>query len=256
MRPLTHPAYDGVFSLTFEDRSLNLALMTVLTQSGLGLTKKEKSMAVTKDQVVTWLEKTAVVLNDNKQYLTDLDAAIGDADHGINMTRGFNKIMEKLPTVIDKDIGNILKTVGMTLFSSVGGASGPLYGTFYTRAGTVIISKEELSNEDLYNMLQAGVEGVVQRGRAELEDKTMFDAWAPAMTALKSAVDAGETTVIALEKAVAAAEQGMKATIPLQARKGRASYLGERSINHQDPGATSTYLILKALLESVKERSE
>jgi dihydroxyacetone kinase-like protein len=208
-------------------------------------------MAVTRNQIITWLEKTAVVLIDNKQYLTDLDSPIGDADHGINMARGFNKVMEKLPTVADQDIGNILKTVGMTLISSVGGASGPLYGTFYMRAGTAVMSKEELSNDDLYTMLQAGVEGVVQRGRAQAEDKTMYDAWSPALTALKAAIEAGDDTLTAIEKTVAAAEQGMKATIPLQARKGRASYLGERSIGHQDPGATSTHLILKALLHSV-----
>lgn len=210
-------------------------------------------MSVTRDQIVTWLEKTAVTLDNNKQYLTDLDAAIGDADHGINMVRGFTKVMEKLPTVADKDIGNILKTVGMTLISSVGGASGPLYGTFFMRAGTAVLAKEELSNEDLHAMLQAGVEGIIQRGRAELEDKTMVDAWYPALAALKTAVDAGETTPDALQQTVAAAEQGVKATIPLKARKGRASYLGDRSMGHQDPGATSTHLILKALLETVQE---
>ncbi|HFE67265.1 MAG TPA: dihydroxyacetone kinase ADP-binding subunit DhaL [Chloroflexi bacterium] len=209
-------------------------------------------MTVTKDQIVTWLEKTAVVLNENKEYLTELDSPIGDADHGINMNRGFTKVMEKLPTVTDKDIGNILKTTGMTLLSSVGGASGPLYGTFYMRAGMAVMAKEELSNEDLYKMLQAGVDGVVQRGRAVPEDKTMIDAWTPAMSALKAAVEAGDDTVTALEKSVAAAERGMKDTIPMQARKGRASYLGERSIGHQDPGATSSYLILNALLETVK----
>ncbi|HRQ39711.1 MAG TPA: dihydroxyacetone kinase subunit DhaL [Chloroflexota bacterium] len=210
-------------------------------------------MSVTRDQIVTWLEKTAVTLDANKQYLTDLDAAIGDADHGINMSRGFTKVMEKLPTVADKDIGNILKTVGMTLISSVGGASGPLYGTFYMRAGTAVAAKEELSNEDLVTMLQAGVDGIVQRGRAELEDKTMIDAWYPALVALKTAVDSGESTTVVLQKTVTAAEQGMKATTPLKARKGRASYLGDRSIGHQDPGATSTHLILNALLETVQE---
>jgi len=209
-------------------------------------------MTVTKEQIVTWLEETAVVLNENKEYLTELDSPIGDADHGINMDRGFRKVMEKLPTVADKDIGNILKTTGMTLLSSVGGASGPLYGTFYMRAGMAIMAKEELSNGDLYKMLQAGVDGVVQRGRAVPEDKTMIDAWTPAMSTLKAAVEAGDDTVTALEKAAAAARQGMKDTIPMQARKGRASYLGERSIGHQDPGATSSYLILNALLETVK----
>ncbi len=209
-------------------------------------------MTVTKEQIVAWLKKTAEVLNENKEYLTELDSPIGDADHGINMDRGFKKVMEKLPTVTNKDIGNILKTTGMTLLSSVGGASGPLYGTFYMRGGMAVMAKEELSNEDLYKMLQAGVDGVVQRGRAVPEDKTMIDAWTPAMNALKTAVEAGDDTVTALEKSVAAAERGMKDTIPMQARKGRASYLGERSIGHQDPGATSSYLILNALLETVK----
>ncbi|HEX6387223.1 MAG TPA: dihydroxyacetone kinase subunit DhaL [Anaerolineae bacterium] len=210
-------------------------------------------MAVTRDQIVTWLEKMAAVLNENKAYLTQLDSAIGDADHGINMSRGFNKVMEKLPSVADKDIGNILKTTGMTLISSVGGASGPLYGTFFMRSGMATASKEELSDEDLFKLLQAGVEGVVQRGRAQLGDKTMVDAWSPALEALQSALGKGEDTVPALRAAVAAAEQGMKDTIPMQARKGRASYLGERSIGHQDPGATSSYLMLKALLETLEE---
>ena len=136
---------------------------------------------VTRDQIVQWLEATAAVMTENREYLTQLDAAIGDADHGINMTRGFNKVMEKLPTVADKDIGNILKTTGMTLISSVGGASGPLYGTFFMRSGMALASKEELSDDDLFKMLKTGVEGIVQRGRAQLEDKTMFDAWSPAL---------------------------------------------------------------------------
>ena len=207
---------------------------------------------VTKAQIVNWLEKTAAVLNENKDYLTQLDSAIGDADHGANMDRGFKKVMEKLPTFADKDIGNIMKTTGMTLISSVGGASGPLYGTFFMRSGMASASKEELSNDDLYKMLKAGVDGIVQRGRAQLEDKTMFDAWSPALSALEGAFGEGQDMLGALETAVSAAEEGMKATIPLQARKGRASYLGERSIGHQDPGATSTYLMLNALLEAVK----
>ncbi len=208
---------------------------------------------ITKDQIVRWLEKTAAVLEENKSYLTELDSAIGDADHGTNMNRGFKKVMEKLPTVSDKDIGNILKTTGMTLISSVGGASGPLYGTFFMRSGMAMAAKEELSDEDLYKLLQAGVEGILQRGRPNLEDKTMYDAWAPSLEAMQDAMAAGKETVEVLETAVAACEQGMKNTIPLQARKGRASYLGERSIGHQDPGATSSYLMLNALLETVKE---
>lgn len=208
---------------------------------------------VTKEQIVHWLELTAVVLNENKDYLTQLDSAIGDADHGTNMDRGFKKVAEKLPTVADKDIGNILKTVGMTLISSVGGASGPLYGTFFQRGGMAADAREELSAEDLVTVLQGAVDGVQARGRAQPGDKTMMDALLPAMAALKTGVAEGKGSLEAMENAVAAAEQGMKDTIPLQARKGRASYLGERSIGHQDPGATSSYLILNALLTALKE---
>ncbi len=203
---------------------------------------------VTKEQIVRWLEATAAVLEANKGYLTDLDSAIGDADHGTNMDRGFKKVMEKLPTVADKDIGNILKTVGMTLISTVGGASGPLYGTFYMRGGMAADAKEELDADDLVNVLQGAVDGIIQRGRAQPGDKTMVDALLPALAALKEAVAGGQELPAAVAAAVAAAEQGMKDTIPLQARKGRASYLGERSIGHQDPGATSSHLILNALL--------
>ena len=160
--------------------------------------------------------------------------------------------MEKLPSVADTDIGNILKTTGMTLMSSVGGASGPLYGTFFMRSGMALAAKEELDNQELIELLQNAVEGVLQRGRPQLEDKTMYDALAPALEALQASVENGDDTVEALEKTVEAAKSGMEATIPLQARKGRASYLGERSIGHQDPGATSSYLILNALLETVQ----
>jgi dihydroxyacetone kinase-like protein len=208
-------------------------------------------MTIQRSQIVQWLEKSAAVMNENKDYLTQLDSDIGDADHGINMTRGFNKVMEKLPSVAETDIGNILKATGMTLISSVGGASGPLYGTFYMRCGQAAAAKRELNGEDLQKMLQAGVDGIIQRGRAQLGDKTMIDAWLPAMDALQEAVANGNKDLSAvLETVVAAAEQGMKDTIPLQAKKGRASYLGERSIGHQDPGATSSYLILNALYEA------
>jgi dihydroxyacetone kinase-like protein len=206
---------------------------------------------VNRDQIVLWLEKTNAVLQENREYLIQLDSAIGDADHGTNMSRGFTKVMEKLPTVADKDIGSILKTVGMTLISSVGGASGPLYGTFFIRSGTVMAAKEELDDEELLTLLQAGVDGIIQRGRAQPQDKTMVDAWLPALAAMRQTLDQGKDAAAALEAAVEGAKRGMEATVPLQARKGRASYLGERSIGHQDPGATSSYLILKALWETV-----
>lgn len=204
---------------------------------------------ITKDQIVHWLQTTAAVLEENKQYLTELDAAIGDADHGINMDRGFRKVMTQLPGVADKDIGSILKTTGMALISSVGGAGGPLYGTLFMRAGMAVDAKHELTDEDLAALLQAAVEGVVQRGKAALGDKTMVDALSPASEAFKQALEKDTDTVKALGQAVAAAEKGMKDTIPMLAKKGRASYLGERSIGHQDPGATSSHLILKALLD-------
>ncbi|RUR84057.1 dihydroxyacetone kinase subunit L [Chlorogloeopsis fritschii PCC 6912] len=198
-----------------------------------------------------WLQKFATTLEENKDYLTELDAAIGDADHGINMVRGFQKVITQLPSVADKDIGSILKTVSMTLISTVGGASGPLYGTLFLRASTAIAGKQELTEQDMLKMLQAGLEGVIGRGKAQLGDKTMVDALAPAVAAFGQAAQESKLMLEAMQKAVAAAEQGMKETIPMQAKKGRASYLGERSVGHQDPGATSSYLMLKSLLDII-----
>lgn len=207
--------------------------------------------AVTKAQMIQWLEKATIVLNENKAYLTDLDAAIGDADHGTNMARGFTAVMQKLPDFADKDIGTLLKTTGMALMSSVGGASGPLYGAFFMRAANSTPGKEELNCAELVKLLEDGMNGIAQRGRAAVGDKTMIDAWTPAVAAAQAELQAGKSVVATLQACVAAAEQGMQATVPLQAKKGRASYLGERSIGHQDPGATSTYLLLKALLDTL-----
>ena len=208
-------------------------------------------MAVTKSQILAWLEKAAAVLDENKAYLTDLDAAIGDADHGANMARGFAAVVQKLPSVAGQDIGAIFKTTGMTLMSSVGGASGMLYGNFFLRAATAAGGKEALEPADVLAVLVSGMDGIVQRGRAEAGDKTMIDAWLPALAALQASLAAGQDLSTAMQACAAAAEQGMLDTIPLQARKGRASYLGERSIGHQDPGATSTYLLLRAFQEVV-----
>ncbi|MEH6532894.1 MAG: dihydroxyacetone kinase subunit DhaL [Photobacterium frigidiphilum] len=202
-------------------------------------------MTITKQQIVQWLEDSADVFQNEQDFLTELDREIGDSDHGLNMNRGFQKVKEKLPSVADKDIGTILKTTGMTLLSSIGGASGPLYGTFFIRAATSVIAKEELNLVELTKMLQDGMDGIVQRGRAEVGDKTMIDTWNGIMTSLKQ--DQNISVYDALNTAVANAEVAMKSTIPMQARKGRASYLGERSIGHQDPGATSTYLLFTAL---------
>ncbi|MGF1873907.1 dihydroxyacetone kinase ADP-binding subunit DhaL [Photobacterium frigidiphilum] len=202
-------------------------------------------MTITKQQIVQWLEDSADVFQNEQDFLTELDREIGDSDHGLNMNRGFQKVKEKLPSVADKDIGTILKTTGMTLLSSIGGASGPLYGTFFIRAATSAMSKEELNLIELTKMLQDGMDGIVQRGRAEVGDKTMIDTWNGIMTSLKQ--DQNISVYDALNTAVANAEVAMKSTIPMQAKKGRASYLGERSIGHQDPGATSTYLLFTAL---------
>ena len=211
---------------------------------------------VTRDQIVKWLESISTLMVDNKKYLTELDAAIGDADHGINMDRGFKKVMTQLPGVADNDIGSILKTTGMALISSVGGAGGPLYGTMFMRAGMTASGKHELNEADLLEMLESAVDGVIQRGRANLGDKTMVDALVPAVEAFKQFVEhGGNDTLEGLRQAVEAAEQGMKDTIPLVAKKGRASYLGERSAGHQDPGATSSYMILKALQDVVASDS-
>lgn len=202
-------------------------------------------MTITKQQIVQWLEQSAEVFNAEQDFLTELDREIGDADHGLNMNRGFQKVKEKLPSVADKDIGTILKTTGMTLLSSIGGASGPLYGTFFIRNATSVMSKEELSLAELTKMLQDGVDGIVQRGKAEVGDKTMVDTWSGIIACLKQNQEA--TMYEALDSAVVEAERAMKDTIPMQAKKGRASYLGERSIGHQDPGATSAYLLFSAL---------
>ena len=206
---------------------------------------------MTKEQIVKWLQALGYVMEANKEFLTQLDAAIGDADHGINMERGFKKVNSQLSTVADKDIGSIFKSTGMALISSVGGASGPLYGTLFLRAGTVASGKHELNTTELAGVLKAGLSGVIERGKAQVGDKTMVDALTPAVKAFEQAAEDGVGIAEALGQTVAAAEQGMKDTIPLIARKGRASYLGERAIGHQDPGATSVYLIIKALHDAV-----
>ena len=203
-------------------------------------------MSISRDDALEWIKACAGVLGENKEYLTQLDAAIGDADHGANMDRGFRAVMTKMPDISDKDIGTIFKTVGMTLISTVGGAGGPLYGTFFLQAGMKTAGKMELNLEEWTTALDAAVSGVIMRGKAELGDKTMVDALTPAVNALKQALEQNENIEQALTESAEAARQGMEATTPLVARKGRASYLGERSAGHQDPGATSSYLILKA----------
>lgn len=210
-------------------------------------------MTISRDAVIVWLKTFAEAITANKDYLTQLDAAIGDADHGINMDRGFQAVLAKLPTLTDQDIGAALKTVGMTLVSTVGGASGPLYGTLFLQMGTATAGKLELTLADWINALEAGVDGVVRRGKATPGDKTMIDSLIPALAALKAAAAEGASFASALRRSEQAARQGMLDTIPLVARKGRASYLGERSTGHQDPGATSAHLLLAAAADAWSE---
>ncbi|MDM8519797.1 dihydroxyacetone kinase subunit DhaL [Anaerolineales bacterium HSG6] len=205
---------------------------------------------LTIEKLQIWMIALQATYHENKQYLTDLDAAIGDADHGINMDRGYSAVKQKIEGTAYKDIGSLLKTVAMTLISSVGGASGPLYGTFFLRASTACMGKTELTDAEFVAMFKVGLHGIVQRGKANLADKTMVDALTPALDAMTQALENGATLTDILQAGTDAAEQGMQQTIPMLAKKGRASYLGERSIGHQDPGATSAYLMLKTALDS------
>jgi dihydroxyacetone kinase-like protein len=195
-------------------------------------------------------------VKDRRDYLTQLDAAIGDGDHGVNMDRGFEAVGKALAAQ-DGSLppGKLLTVAGKTLVSTVGGASGPLWGTAFRRAGRALGDREELDGRDLVVALRAALDGVVELGAAQPGDKTMVDALGPGIDALEGALDAGESLESALAAATAAAESGAKATVPLQARKGRASYLGERSIGHQDPGATSAALIMAALQRAVEQES-
>ena len=208
---------------------------------------------MTNEDVMRWLERVADVLHENREYLTSLDSAIGDADHGINMDRGFTAVRGKFPTMASMDIATQLRTVGSTLVSTVGGASGPLYGTAFLRAGGAVASKQELTPTDVVALLEAFVGGIVARGKAHQGEKTMLDALMPALDATKQALNEGSSLAEMTQRATTAAEEGMKATIPLLATKGRASYLGERSIGHQDPGATSSWLILRSLAETCQD---
>ena len=206
---------------------------------------------MTNEDILRWLERIADVLHENATYLTQLDSAIGDADHGINMDRGFKAVRDKFPTMATMDIATQLKTVGTTLVSTVGGASGPLYGTAFLRAGVAVAGKQQLGPAEVVAMLEAFLGGVVARGKAQPGEKTMVDALTPALAAAKQALNEGLPLKQLALRATQAAEEGMKATIPLLATKGRASYLGERSVGHQDPGATSSWLILRSLTEVV-----
>ncbi len=207
-------------------------------------------MIISKDDVLNWIRNSAGAMAENKDYLVQLDSSIGDGDHGENMHRGFQAVLARLPDMADKDIGSIFKTVGFTLVSTVGGASGPLFGTMFMQMGAEVMDKTELTLEDWATAMQSGLKGVMVRGKASPGDKTMVDALTPSVEALKTASASGMSLVDALTACASAAEKGVRDTIPLVARKGRASYLGERSVGYQDPGATSSSLLIRAALQT------
>lgn len=194
----------------------------------------------------TWIGDYAGVIAEQAGYLTDLDRAIGDADHGSNMQRGMARAARLADEEEFSAIDAYLKKVGMSLVSNVGGASGPLYGTFFLRMGGALAGVEEAGPEEVGAALRAGVEGILARGKAEVGDKTMYDAWSPALDAYDSAVGDGSDLAGALAAAAEAAAAGRDGTEDLVARKGRASYLGERSRGHLDPGATSSTMLLES----------
>jgi dihydroxyacetone kinase-like protein len=206
-------------------------------------------------QALAWVRSAAAVIEEHAAELTKLDSAIGDGDHGTNMNRGFKAAVQRLDAQGgDQDFGVVFKAVGMALIGKVGGASGPLYGSLFLGMGKELGDSGEVEDQRLAAALRAGYDSVVTRGKAQLEDKTMLDAWHPALEALDAALAEGKELGPALDDATTAAEAGMKATIPMIARKGRASYLGERSRDHQDPGATSTWLLIRTLADVVNGR--
>ena len=203
-------------------------------------------------RIYNCLSAIADVIEENKDFLTDLDREIGDADHGVNMARGFHAVQEKLPKD-EADIGVMLKKTGMTLLSTVGGASGPLYGTAYMEAGKVLAGKTELTSADFSAALQAAIAGIQKRGKAERGEKTMLDALMPAYETFNAKTAEGASLTDALSAACEEAKKGIEYTKTIRATKGRASYLGDRSIGHQDPGATSATLTLQTILKCLKE---
>ena len=205
-------------------------------------------------QFYRWLDLYAQQIEEHEEYLTELDAAIGDADHGINMQRGMSQVRLRIDSSDQppiESVGTFLRTIAMTLISSVGGAAGPLYGAFFLRAASTANNGDEIDLSHLAVMFRSGLDGVKQRGKAEVNDKTMIDVLEPSVIALEAAVDAELEPQEALANALQAAQAGLKHTIELEAQKGRASYLGPRSIGHQDPGATSSYYLIEAAAQSL-----
>lgn len=210
-------------------------------------------MSLSRTQTVNWLIRCGDIFSTESEYLTGLDREIGDADHGLNMNRGFSKVVEKLPAIADKDIGFILKNTGMTLLSSVGGASGSLFGTFSIRAVQTIQARQSLTLEELYQMFHDGANGVISRGKTEPGDKAMCDVWVPVVESLRQLYEQNLPILAALDAASSIVESAAQSTTTMQARKGRASYLDERSIDHQDPGATSVVFMMQMLALAARE---
>ncbi|MDO5348630.1 MAG: dihydroxyacetone kinase subunit DhaL [Lachnospiraceae bacterium] len=200
--------------------------------------------------VISILKKIGETIEEQKEYLTELDQPIGDSDHGINLARGFHEVAKKLPTLEDKDIGTILKTVGMALVSTVGGASGPLYGSAFMKMGMALNGRMELNLEDFLKAMDTAIEAVKQRGKSTVEEATMLDAMVPAAEAMKKAASEGSSKSV-LEAGCRAAWAGAEHTKDLVATKGRASYVGERGLGHQDPGATSFSFMLEVVKDAL-----
>jgi dihydroxyacetone kinase-like protein len=206
-------------------------------------------MAVSTQDVLRWLQASQKVFAEHRQQLTDLDSAIGDGDFGISLDRGFTAVQAELSANPPADLPSAFKNVATVLIKTMGGSSGPLLGTFFLRAGATCAGKSELAAADVVALFQAGVEGLQQRGKAERGDKTMMDAWLPAVDAMRGALEAGGGLAEVLDRGAAAAESGAQATVAMQARKGRGSYLGERSVGHPDPGAIAVHMLLKTAVE-------
>jgi dihydroxyacetone kinase-like protein len=210
-------------------------------------------MHITADHVIRFIELAAARVKERRDELTELDAPIGDADHGANLDRGFSAVLGRLPGLYDEDVGAILDATGKTLLSTVGGAAGPLYGTAFIRAGGLLRGRREVSGAELVAALDAALEGIVARGKAQRGEKTMLDSIAPALDVLREAAQRGQDLREAAYHALAAMEDGVRATIPMEATKGRAKFLGPRSVGHQDPGATSAYYLAQALIDVLDE---
>ena len=208
---------------------------------------------MTNEKILELIDKIGDKIIEEKDFLTELDRPIGDSDHGINMARGFTEVKKKLPSLKEKDIGTILKTVGMTLVSTVGGSSGPLYGTAFMKMGMILAGKNAITFEEFLDGFAVAIDGVKQRGRSDRGEKTMLDAMIPAQIAMKDCYEQSKDWKQSIEEGLKKAQEGVEYTKTIIATKGRASYVGERSIGHQDPGATSFTYMLQVVAENLNQ---